>query len=183
MAIGTVIILGVLAVTIIGSALGVLFSDKVVYAALYLVINFLAVGLVYLALGAPFIAIAQVTVYVGSIMVLFLFVIMLLGPQTRAKDEPLRGQRPLGYLAVAAFLTEIGLYIYMRVNPVEILPTAVVEFATPSSIGTLLFTKYMLPFEAIGVLLLVAVVGAIVLSRDDRDKTQKSQPGLEGPKE
>lgn len=183
MAIGTVIILGVLAVTIIGSALGVLFSNKIVYSALYLVINFLAVGLVYLALGAPFIAFAQVTVYVGSIMVLFLFVVMLLGPQLRAKDEPLRGQRPLAYLALAAFLIEAGLYIFMRVSPVQILPTAVEEFATPSSIGTLLFTKYTLPFEAVGVLLLVGVVGAIVLSRDDLGKTQKSQTGLEGPKE
>ncbi|HNT54992.1 MAG TPA: NADH-quinone oxidoreductase subunit J, partial [Anaerolineaceae bacterium] len=70
------IILGVVAV---GTAVGMLLSRNAVYAALFLVLNFATIAILYLILGAPFIALAQITVYAGAIMVLFLFVIMLLG--------------------------------------------------------------------------------------------------------
>src|SRR4030065_380042 len=73
-----VVFLG-LAVVTVASALGMLFSRSAVYSALFLVLNFATVAMVYFLLGAPFIALAQVTVYAGAIMVLFLFVIMLLG--------------------------------------------------------------------------------------------------------
>jgi NADH-quinone oxidoreductase subunit J len=183
MAIGTIIVLGVLALVIIGSAVGLLISRNTVYAALFLIINFIAVGMLYLALGAPFIAIAQVTVYAGSIMVLFLFVIMLLGAEKLPTNEPIKAQRPLGILAGAAFLVEVVLYFFMRANPVEVLSTAPVDFANPASIGALLFNSYMLPFEVVGAVLLVATVGAIILSRDDRVKAPKAPARIEEPKE
>lgn len=185
MTIGTIIILGVLAAVIIGSAVGLLISRNTVYAALFLIINFITVGLLYLALGAPFIAIAQVTVYAGSIMVLFLFVIMLLGAEKMPANEPLRGHRTLGILAGAAFVVELVLYFVIRTNPNQILPALaqVGDFANPTSMGTLLFNNYLLPFEVIGAVLLTATVGAIVLSRDDLVKVTKPEPRVEEPKE
>ncbi len=75
-----------IAVVVIGTAIGMLVSRNSVYSALFLVLNFGSVAVLYVTLGAPFIAMAQVTVYAGAIMILFLFVIMLLGAE-RLEDE------------------------------------------------------------------------------------------------
>ena len=79
----------VLSLVAIATALGMLFSQNAVYSALFLVLNFVTVAIFYLLLGAPFIAMAQITVYAGAIMVLFLFVIMLLGAENLAPTNNL----------------------------------------------------------------------------------------------
>src|SRR5215213_7920805 len=84
-----------LSLVAVATALGMLLSRNAVYCALFLVLNFITVAVFYLLLGAPFIAMAQVTVYAGAIMVLFLFVIMLLGAESLPKAEVLPWQRPL----------------------------------------------------------------------------------------
>src|SRR5574339_801412 len=85
----------------IATAVGMLVSRNAIYSALFLVLNFITVAVFYLLLGAPFIAMAQVTVYAGAIMVLFLFVIMLLGAESLPEAEVLPWQKPLaGFLAV-----------------------------------------------------------------------------------
>jgi NADH-quinone oxidoreductase subunit J len=123
------------------------------------------VAFLYLSLGAPFIALAQVTVYAGAIMVLFLFVIMLLGAEKLTVSHELPWQRPLGIGLAALLLVEAVYGIVFRVNAAATLSLPVVEFATPAQIGMALFSSYLLPFEITSVLLLVAVVGAIVLTR------------------
>src|SRR4029453_19278056 len=85
----------VLSLIAVASAFGMLLSRNAVYSALYLVLNFVTVAVFYLLLGAPFIAMAQITVYAGAIMVLFLFVIMLLGAESLPKAEVLPWQRPV----------------------------------------------------------------------------------------
>src|SRR5512132_572390 len=80
------------------TALGLLFSRNAVYSALFLVLNFVTVAVFYLLLGAPFIAMVQITVYAGAIMVLFLFVIMLLGAESLPQAEVIPWQRPLAIL-------------------------------------------------------------------------------------
>src|SRR5512138_3977176 len=107
----------ILALIAVSTALGMLLSRNAVYSALFLVLNFITVAVFYLLLGAPFIAMAQITVYAGAIMVLFLFVIMLLGAENLPKAEVLPWQKPLaGVLAVALaieatfiFFTRAGL--------------------------------------------------------------------------
>ncbi|RPJ21782.1 MAG: NADH-quinone oxidoreductase subunit J, partial [Chloroflexi bacterium] len=90
----------VLSLIAISTAFGMLLSRNAVYSALFLVLNFITVAVFYLLLGAPFIAMAQVTVYAGAIMVLFLFVIMLLGAESLPTAEVLPWQKPLaGVLA------------------------------------------------------------------------------------
>ena len=84
----------VLALTAIATALGMLMSRNAVYSALFLVLNFVTVAVFYLLLGAPFIAMSQITVYAGAIMVLFLFVIMLLGADALPKSDVLPWQKP-----------------------------------------------------------------------------------------
>src|SRR5512143_84400 len=98
-----------LALLAVASALRMLFSRSAIYAALFLVLNFMVVAIFYLILGAPFIALSQITVYAGSIMVLFLFVIMLLGAESLPSRDTLRWQ-PL--IAIPLALILVGDFVY-----------------------------------------------------------------------
>ena len=159
-----------LALLSIATAAAMLLNRNAVYAALFLILNFSTVALLYLLLGAPFIAMAQVTVYAGAIMVLFLFVIMLLGTENLPDSQNLRWQRPLAIVTGLILLAE-GIYLLVMRNwPQADLPTPVTNFATPAEIGKMLFNQYALPFEITSVILLVAVVGAIVLTRVEKHK-------------
>lgn len=154
-----------LALVAIASALGLLFSKSAVYAALSLIINFAAVAVFYLILGGPFIALTQITVYAGAIMVLFLFVIMLLGAERLGAGTTLPWQRPLAGVLGMILLVE-AILAFSRQAVLAPAPTgALTIIGTPAAIGEILFSVYLLPFEVISILLLVAMVGAIVLSR------------------
>ncbi len=98
------------------TAAGLLLSRNAVYAALFLVLNFATVAVFYLLLGAPFIALVQVTVYAGAIMVLFLFVIMLLGAEKLPKGQVLPWQRPLAIGLAAVLLVEAGFLLFQRLH-------------------------------------------------------------------
>jgi NADH-quinone oxidoreductase subunit J len=145
-----------------------LFSRNTVYAALLLIVNFGTIAMLYLILGAPFIAFAQVTVYAGAIMVLFLFVIMLLGAGKLPKGQVLPWQRPLAIGLAALLLVEAGFLLFQRLHTTAILAVPGAELNTTASLQTLgmaLFSQYLLPFEVTSILLLVAMVGAIVLTK------------------
>src|SRR5512138_107420 len=111
----------ILSLISIATALGMLLSRNAVYLALFLVLNFVTVAVFYLLLGAPFIAMAQVTVYAGAIMVLFLFVIMLLGAENLPKAEVLPWQRPLAALLAVALAVEATFIFFTRARPTGIL--------------------------------------------------------------
>src|SRR5512138_2741865 len=104
---GTPVVFFIMAAVAVGTALGTSFSRNAVYSALFLVLNFATIAVMYLILGAPFIALSQITVYAGSIMVLFFFVILLLGAESLTPSENLRWQSyaavPLGLLIAIDF--------------------------------------------------------------------------------
>jgi NADH-quinone oxidoreductase subunit J len=136
-----------------------------VHAAVYLVLTFVSVAAIYILLGAEFLFAVQVLVYAGGIMVLFLFVIMLVN-----LEEPRRfsgGRLRLVASAVVTFLL-FGMLVrlFARTVPGQA-PAAVAPLAEGNLqlVGALLFTDYLLPFEVVSVLLLVAMIGAIVLGR------------------
>lgn len=167
MSIGNWIVFGMLGLTVIGTAVGLLLSRNAIYAALFLALNFVTVGLLYLILGAPFIALSQVTVYAGSIMVLFLFVIMLLGVENLPLKENIKGQRLFALGIGLIFLAELAVFLIFRSQIGGDIPQVSLDFASPAAIGDLLFNKYLLPFEITGFILLSAVIGAIVLTRPE----------------
>jgi NADH-quinone oxidoreductase subunit J len=151
----------------IASALGLLLSRNAVYAALYLVLNFGVGAVLYLLLNAPFLAVIQVTVYAGAIMVLFVFVIMLLGAERLNPGENppgLQYQRPLAIILAVALLLLAG-YVLLARGVAAPVATAVVD-ASPTAVGLRLFGPYVFPFEVVSILLLVAMVGAVVLTRN-----------------
>jgi NADH-quinone oxidoreductase subunit J len=155
----------ILAVIAIGSAMGMLLSRSAVYAALYLVLNFCTVAVFYILLSAPFIAMSQVSVYAGAIMVLFLFVIMLLGTELLPPSNALPWQRPIAMVLALGLAAEAGYLLFVRGAAAGTVPMPVETFGSPQGVGRALFTEYLLPFEITSVLLLVAMVGAIILSR------------------
>ena len=161
----------VLSLVAIATALGMLFSNNAVYSALFLVLNFVTVAIFYLLLGAPFIAMAQITVYAGAIMVLFLFVIMLLGAENLAPSNVLPWQKPLAML-LSAILAVEAIYLLFNRAGTDIAVTA--PDASLNSLESLrtmaftLFNQFLLPFEVTSILLLVAMMGAIVLSRQEK---------------
>ena len=164
-----------LALVAIASALGMLLSRNAVYSALYLVLNFITVAVFYLLLGAPFIAMAQVTVYAGAIMVLFLFVIMLLGAESLPKSNVMPWQRPLAIFLSVMLGVEAGYLLLTKARPAgTVLPPADAVNATENlqQLGLSLFSDYLLPFEVVSILLLVAMVGAIVLTKKEKGVKQ-----------
>src|SRR5512139_1870482 len=158
----------ILAVIAVGSALGMLLSRSAVYAALFLVLNFCTVAIFYILLNAPFIAMSQVSVYAGAIMVLFLFVIMLLGTELLPASNVLPWQRPAAVALAVGLAAEAVYVLFVRGTVGGSIPTPVESFGSPQGIGRALFTQYLLPFEITSVLLLVAMVGAIILARKDK---------------
>jgi NADH-quinone oxidoreductase subunit J len=166
-----IILFLILAVVSVGTALGMLLSRNAVYAALFLVLNFGTVAVFYLLLGAPFIAMAQITVYAGAIMVLFLFVIMLLGADSLAKGKviPLQNKTAI-ILAIVLALETAYLLIFRSVPAGSVTnPEAAVNSVDwMRGLGGALFSQYLLPFEITSILLLVAMVGAIVLTKQEK---------------
>jgi NADH-quinone oxidoreductase subunit J len=158
----------ILAVVAIATAAGMLLSRNAIYAALFLVLNFATVAVFYLILNAPFIALTQVTVYAGAIMVLFLFVIMLLGTEKLPKTEILLWQRPLAVGLAVILVAETVYLLFFRNADTTAIQRAVESFGNPQAIGEFLFDKYLLPFEITSVLLLVAMVGAIVMTKKEK---------------
>ena len=162
----------VLSLVAIATALGMLFSQNAVYSALFLVLNFVTVAIFYLLLGAPFIAMAQITVYAGAIMVLFLFVIMLLGAESLAPANTLPWQKPLARLLSVILAVEAIYLLFTKASSKLEVTTPDASLNTMDSLREMamsLFNNFLLPFEVTSILLLVAMMGAIVLTRQERE--------------
>lgn len=139
-----------------------------VIAALYLILNMASLAGLYLTLNAQFIAVAQVIVYAGAIMVLFLFVIMLLRPENEKKFLESNPKIKIFAFVVASFVFVQLIYIIFFSAPSKILQKnldASIHSGTIEAIGNELFRNYVLPFEAAGFLLLAATIGAILLAK------------------
>jgi len=172
---GDLILFLILALVAVATAIGMLISRNAVYSALFLVLNFVTVAVFYLLLGAPFIAMAQITVYAGAIMVLFLFVIMLLGADALPKTEVLPWQKPLAIGLAFVLAAEATFLLVTKARPVgNILAPGEAPNTMDNlrQLGMVLFTDYLLPFEVTSILLLVAMVGAIVLT----NRQKKGEP-------
>ena len=159
------------ALVILIGALGVILARNPVHSALMLVMTLFGVAVVFVAQDAHFLAAVQVIVYAGAIVVLFLFVIMLLGVDQadRIETEPIGGQRPAaGVVALAS----VGLLVLLAVRGVQVSTGARSTSGALDGEGTnlvklarVLFTDYLFAFEATSALLVIAVVGAVVLAR------------------
>lgn len=154
----------------LGAAIAVVFQRNSVHAALLLVVNLLSVSVLFLLLGAEFLFVSQIIVYAGAIVILFLFVIMLLGvDREEVLSEPRRFQARQAILGGLAGLVLVGSLIGTlgSVTLAAALPDVPPGFGSAESIGALLFQSYLLPFEVTGLLLLVATIGILMLAKRD----------------
>jgi NADH-quinone oxidoreductase subunit J len=166
----------------VGSAIAMLLQRNAVHAALFLIVNFFTLAVFYLVLGAPFLFAVQIIVYAGAIMVLFLFVIMLLGvDREESLIERLRGQRPLAILLGVGFLAEVIVAIRAGVG---FSSTGAVNFDTVANRGgntralsSVLFRQFFFPFEVTSVLLIVAAIAAMVLAQRQRPAVARPELG------
>jgi len=159
----------IFAVAALAGAGGVVMARKPVHAALSLVLTLFSVAVFFVMQGAHFLAAVQVIVYAGAIVVLFLFVIMLLGiDQEDVLDEPLRVQRPL------AIVVGVALFALLPLMARILEPTGAQadrgsatqgELSNVERVATSLFTDFLWPFEITSLLLTIAVVGAVVLAK------------------
>ena len=160
------ILFWVLSAVMLASAMLVVAFRNPVNSAMSLVLSFIALAALFVTLDAFFIGIIQVLVYAGAVMVLFLFIIMLLDLKAEAR-------RKLNLAALGGGLAVLGGFVALIVQVVKSLPASKEEFpaltrtgySDVADVGTTLFSGYNLPFQVIGVLLLVATVGVVILSR------------------
>lgn len=157
----------------VAGALGVITSDNPVHSALSLVGTLFGIAVLFIAQDAEFLAAVQIIVYAGAIVVLFLFVIMLLGVDSTddITVEPLSGQRPLAAVAGVALAVGLAAVVVLGTVSGERSTKAGFDEGVPNvtQIARLLFTDYLWAFEITSVLLVIAVVGAVVLARHRRD--------------
>ena len=154
----------------LGCAVAMVAQRNPLYSAISLVGVFVSLACLYLTLQAPFIAAIQVIVYAGAIMVLVVFVIMLLNVEEEVRRPVrLRYLIPVGVLLAAVLVGEAAFMLSLGANtPTIVAPTSGSDVGLTASIGTGMFTKYLLPFEVTSVLILMALVGAITLARQGR---------------
>jgi len=159
-----------IAAFILGFAVLVVTTKDTVHSVLFLVLDFLFVAALYVLLGAQFLAVIQILVYAGGIVVLYLFVVMLVNLKrpAEAHRDPHRLTK-LGFGLAAAVLVELGAIVvsgYLKTPAVAVAATETLPVSgNTEQVGWLLYTSYLIPFEIASMLLLVAMIGAIVLAK------------------
>ena len=170
----------IVAVIAVLGGIGVVASRQPIRSVLCLVAVMLSLSVLFLMLSAQFVFAVQVIVYAGAVMVLFLFVVALLGPVREGAGIRLRFQWVLSVLVAAVFFGAVwALLSDVRLRKPDDLPVAV--FGTVEQVGYQLFTTYLYPFELTSILLLVAAVGAIYLSRGRGDQPSRSRSSAPSP--
>ena len=167
----------VVAAVSVGAAFGVIFNKNLVHSVLCLLVNFGALAVLYVMLNAQFLGIVQILVYAGAIVVLFLFVVMLLGAELGEKVTTWLTLRNAFLVALSlVLLTIVGTAVfenYIQGAKGDFTPEAVQQFGQVQLVGSVLFTDYVLSFQLVGVLLSVGVIGVVWLAQ----QFQKSKLG------
>lgn len=161
------IILGTIAA---GGAVSILVQRHPIYSALSLILTFIALAGIYIQMHAEFIAVMQIVIYTGAIMVLFVFVIMLLN--AREEPAPRQALRFINYLGLPLSIllaVQVSFVVFRAFAGygISLSPSLANSTGNTAAIGKELYTRYMLPFEVTSILLLVAIIGAIVMAKKE----------------
>jgi NADH-quinone oxidoreductase subunit J len=166
----------ILAVLAVGAAITMICVKQAVHCALMLAIVMLSLALMYAMQGAPFLAAVQIIVYTGAVLMLFLFVMMLIGVSSAdSLVETIRGQRLWAGIGGAAFLVLLIVGVGHAAIGTAHVPTAANSTGNLTGLATLIFTTYVFPFEATSALLITAALGAMVLAHRERTAPKPSQ--------
>ena len=167
----------VLAAIAVVSAIAVIAARNPVHSVLFLILTFFTSAGLFVLLGAEFLAMLLVVVYVGAVAVLFLFVVMMLDVDFAELKQGFLSYMPIGLIIAAALLAELALVgsAAMSTNgaPIAVAPQGQSEITNAEAIGLVLYTDYLLVFQMAGLVLLVAMIGAIVLTLRHRPGVKK----------
>jgi len=158
----------------LGGAVGVIAMRNPLYSVLALIVHLFSLAVLFLLLSAAFLAAAQVVVYAGAVMVLYVFVVAYVGGDQESAWEPIPGQRLLAPLLGIALFVELAIAVLgssllaLGTEGPDVNP----GFGDPAAIGTLLLERFLVAFEASSILLLLAAVGAVVLAGRRREVTR-----------
>ncbi|MEW5838042.1 MAG: NADH-quinone oxidoreductase subunit J [Pseudomonadota bacterium] len=155
-------------------------TRNTVYAALYLVLTFFSTALTWLLLEAEFLSIVLILVYVGAVMVLFLFVVMMLDINTAATREGFVRFLPIGAGVAIIMMLEMSLILGPKLFGLDVYPAPApkaADYSNTEAIGSVLYTVYVYPFEIAAIILLVAMVAAIMLTLRKRPETKYQNAG------
>ncbi|MCL5074647.1 MAG: NADH-quinone oxidoreductase subunit J [Chloroflexi bacterium] len=154
----------ILSAILLGSALAVVFFRSLIYSAFSLALSFLSVAGLYILLRADFIAAVQIVIYVGAVMVLVLFAVMLTEQVHSPRSNPFSSQ---SIAAALMILILLGIMVVAIARTPWVVSPEVTVGPTAALLGRLLFTDFALPFEIASIVLLVAMIGAIIIARED----------------
>ena len=167
----------------IGAATGVITSRNPVYAALFLVLTFFTAAAIWMLLEAEFLSIVLIVVYVGAVMVLFLFVVMMLDINLEPLSAGFVSYLPIGLVVAIVMAAELLTVIWAKERFSESafpIPSAHPEgYSNTAAIGERLYTQFLLPFEVAGIILLVAIIAAIALTLRKRPDVKTQKPALQ----
>jgi len=168
------VIFFIAAIGAVAGAIGVVAARNPFYSVLALIAHLFSLAVLFLLLTSAFVAAAQVVVYAGAVMVLYVFVVAYVGSAQEAKWDPVPGQRLFAGLLAFFLFVEISAAVLS--SALKALsthgPDVPAGFGDPAAIGNLLLEKFLVPFEASSVLLLIAAVGAIVLAGRKRESSE-----------
>jgi NADH-quinone oxidoreductase subunit J len=175
---GEAVVFWVLAPVAVLASLGILFSRKAVHSALLLAATMLCLAMLYLAQDAPFLGVVQVVVYTGAVMMLFLFVLMLVGVDSGdSLVETLRGQRVAAVVAALGF----GVLLILAIGNAAVSNAGLEEANADGNVvglANLIFSRYVFAFEVTSALLITAALGAMILAHRERHEHRPSQREL-----
>jgi len=164
----------------VGAALGVITARNPVYSVLFLVLTFFTAAILWLLLQVEFLAISLVVVYVGAVMVLFLFVVMMLDINLAPMKEGFTRYLPVGIGVAIVMAGELMLVLWARdrlgTDQFPIPAPRDADYSNTREIGEWMYTNFLLPFEVAGVILLVAIVAAIALTQRRRPQVKQQNP-------
>ena len=164
---------------LVGSAVGVITARNPVHAALLLVLAFCTSAALWLQMNAEFLAITLVLVYVGAVMVLFLFVVMMLDINMVKLREGFWSYLPLGAVVGLLLVLEMGILLYAQYSGAPQPPALPADYSNTKELGRLIYTEYVYPFEIAAVILLVAIVAAIAITLRRRKESKYLDPALQ----
>jgi NADH-quinone oxidoreductase subunit J len=168
----------------LGGAVGVVAMRNPLYSVLALIVHLFSLAVLFLLLASAFVAAAQVVVYAGAVMVLYVFVVAYIGGDTESAWEPIPGQRLLAPLLGAALFVELSIAVLG--SSLQALdthgPDVHAGFGDPAGIGRLLLERFLVPFEASSILLLLAAIGAVVLAARRAEGVDGSSSEHSAPK-
>jgi NADH-quinone oxidoreductase subunit J len=166
-----------LAAVAVMSAFAVIAARNPVHSVLFLILTFFTAAGLFVLLGAEFLAMLLVVVYVGAVAVLFLFVVMMLDVDFAELKQGFLSYMPIGAIVALALLAELGLVASAAMSadgaPIALAPAAQSDVTNAEAIGRVLYTDYLLVFQMAGLVLLVAMIGAIVLTLRHRPGVRK----------